>query len=99
MNVLLTDIWEKDKHSKNIRYVPIQIETGHPSTSTPNEGLTKSSNRVKTVPIKLVDVISNGPSTPSRKPRLHTPVRPVIQAIIDDEDDNDQEVLYIINLI
>lgn len=97
-NTWFTDIWEENKHSKNVRYVPIQLETGHPSTSTPNEGMSKSGNRVKTVPIKLVDVTPNGPSTPSRKPRLHTPVRPVIQAIIDDEDDDDQEV-FIINLV
>ncbi|CAH0726248.1 unnamed protein product, partial [Brenthis ino] len=89
------DIWEEEKQKKNVRYVPIQIERGHPSTSTPNDGITKLGSRVRTVPIKLVDVTSNGPSTPTRKPRMHTPVRPVIQAVIDDDDDDDQEVTWI----
>ncbi|KAL0895198.1 hypothetical protein ABMA27_013639 [Loxostege sticticalis] len=89
------DLWDKDeKPSKNVRYVPIQIAAGHPSTSTPNEVPGKSS-RVRTVPIKLVGVSENGPSTPSRKPRMHTPVKPIIHAVIDDEDDDDQEVTWI----
>jgi hypothetical protein len=72
--------------------VPIQIEAGHPSTSTPIEITGKATSRVRTVPIKLVGVTDNG-STPLRKPRLHTPVKPVIHAVIDDEDD-DQEVSF-----
>lgn len=90
---IFTDIWNSkdDKQSKNVRYVPIQIERGHPSTSTPIDYSEKSS-RVRTVPIKLVGVSENGLSTPSRKPRMHTPVKPVIHAVIDDEDDDDQEV-------
>lgn len=95
-NIITTyvaDLWDKDeKPSKNVRYVPIQIAAGHPSTSTPNEVPGKSS-RVRTVPIKLVGVSENGPSTPSRKPRMHTPVKPIIHAVIDDEDDDDQEVI------
>lgn len=74
-----------------MRYVPIQIEGGHPSTSTPIEVSGKSS-RLRTVPIKLVGVSENSLSTPSRKPRVHTPVKPVIHAVIDDEEDNDDEV-------
>ncbi|CAH2104127.1 unnamed protein product [Euphydryas editha] len=90
------DIWEEEKCNKNVRYVPIQIETGHPSTSTPNESTAKLGSRVRQVPIKLVDVSSNGPSSPPRKPRMHTPVRPVIRAIInDDDDEDDQEVTWI----
>lgn len=88
---LLTDTWEEEKPSKNVRYVPIQIETGHPSTSTPNESTTKVGSRVRHVPIKFVDISSNGPSSTQRKPRMHTPVKPVIRAIIDDDED-DQEV-------
>ncbi|XP_063838251.1 uncharacterized protein LOC135087408 isoform X1 [Ostrinia nubilalis] len=90
------DLWDKDdKPSKNVRYVPIQIEAGHPSTSTPNEVPGKSS-RTRTVPIKLVGVSENGPSTPSRKPRIHTPVKPVIHAVIDDEDEDDEhEVTWV----
>lgn len=73
--------------SKNVRLVPIQIEAGHPSTSTPIESSSKFGSRVRTVPIKLVGVSENGPGTPSRKPRMHTPVRPVIHAIVDDDDE------------
>nr|XP_021197052.2 sentrin-specific protease 1 isoform X1 [Helicoverpa armigera] len=89
------DEWSKDeRQSKNVRYVPIQIE-GHASTSTPNESLNKS--RVRTVPIKLVGLTENGPATPLRKPRKHTPVRPVIHdihAVLDDEND-EQEVTWL----
>lgn len=97
---LLTDTWEEEKPSKNVRYVPIQIETGHPSTSTPNESTTKVGSRVRHVPIKFVDISSNGPSSPQRKPRMHTPVKPVLRAIIDDDDDDedDQEVYKLILL-
>lgn len=63
--------------------MPIQIEAGHPSTSTPNEGR----SRTQAVPVRLVGVSENGSSTPYRKPRMHTPVRPVIHAVIDDDDD------------
>lgn len=88
------DRWEDDKpsSSKNVRYVPIQVETGYPSTSTPNE----SKGRFRSVPIKFLGFTENGPSTPPRKPRMHTPVRPVIHAVVDDDDDNDdQEVTWI----
>lgn len=47
------------------------------------------------MPIQLVGLSENGPATPSRKPRKHTPVRPVIHALIDDEND-DTDVSYII---
>lgn len=50
---------------------------------------------MRTVPIQLVGLSENGPATPSRKPRKHTPVRPVIHALIDDEND-DTDVSYII---
>ncbi|CAH1644636.1 unnamed protein product [Spodoptera littoralis] len=84
--------WEKQENqNKNVRYIPIQIE-GHASTSTPNESLNKS--RVRTVPIQLVGLSENGPATPSRKPRKHTPVRPVIHALIDDEND-DTDVTWV----
>ncbi|KAL4704662.1 hypothetical protein ACJJTC_013446 [Scirpophaga incertulas] len=92
------NVWDKgDTQYKHVRYVPIQIESGHPSTSTPNETSVKSTSRVRTVPIKLVGVAENGESTPYRKPRMHTPVKPVIHAVIDDEDDNEQEVTWVEN--
>ncbi|CAH0748694.1 unnamed protein product [Diatraea saccharalis] len=89
------DIFEKnDIKYKNVRYVPIQLESGHPSTSTPIEAIGKAGSKVRTVPIKLVGLTENGPTTPARKPRMHTPVKPVIHAVIDDEDD-DQEVTWV----
>ncbi|CAB3237686.1 unnamed protein product [Arctia plantaginis] len=86
------DSWdiEKASSSKSVRYVPIQLESDHPSTSTPID--TKS--RVRTVPIKLIEVTENGPSTPARRPRMHTPVRPVIHAVVDDDND-DPEVTWV----
>ncbi|CAH0602809.1 unnamed protein product [Chrysodeixis includens] len=79
------DNWEKEEDKpKNVRYVPIQIES-RPSTSTPNE---PRQARVRTVPIQLVGITTeNGPGTPSRKPRMHTPVRPVVHTVEDDEND------------
>lgn len=85
--ISLTDTWyRKERPSQNVRYVPIEVESGHPSTSTPIDA-SERLGRVRNVPIKLVK--ENGPSTPARKPRMHTPVRPVIHAVIDDEDDDD----------
>lgn len=81
---IFTDLWEEDKPSKNVRYIPIQVETGYPSTSTPNEGLRLGCS-TRNVPIKLVEM-PNGPSTPARKPRIHTPV---YKAIIDENEDDE----------
>ncbi|CAK1602675.1 unnamed protein product [Parnassius mnemosyne] len=82
------DVWEKDKKQhKNVRYVPIQIESDHPSTSTPNEVPTRIASRIRTVPIKLVGVTENGSTTP-RNTRGNTSVRPVIQAVLDNDDDD-----------
>ncbi|XP_060801205.1 sentrin-specific protease 1-like isoform X2 [Amyelois transitella] len=96
---IMDDLWEKeDKTSKNVRYVPIQIEAGHPSTSTPNHVvLGKPASRERTVPIKVLGMSENGPSVlKNRSPRMHTPVRPIIHAVVDDDDDeDDQEVTYI----
>ncbi|XP_045760698.1 sentrin-specific protease 1-like isoform X2 [Maniola jurtina] len=87
------DMWDnEDRPAKNVRYIPIQVETGHPSTSTPNEASIRN-NRVRTVPIKLVDG-SNGRSTPSRKPRLQ-PVTPIFRADVDDTEDDDEEVILV----
>ncbi|XP_049869339.1 sentrin-specific protease 1-like [Pectinophora gossypiella] len=87
------DIWDKDeKQGKTVRYVPIQLEGG-PSTSTPNESA-RYGSRVRTVPIQLVGVSENGSGTPARKPRMHTPVRPVVHAVLDDDDD-EPEVTWI----
>lgn len=48
------------------------------------------------MPIQLVGLSENGPATPSRKPRKHTPVRPVIHALIDDEnDDTDVSIILL----
>lgn len=85
----ISDDWDK-KEKHNVRYVPIQVEAGHPSTSTPNVRPERS-DRVRTVPIKVMGAAENGPGTPARKPRVHTPVRPVIHAVIDDEDDDDED--------
>ncbi|XP_075992788.1 uncharacterized protein LOC142987718 isoform X2 [Anticarsia gemmatalis] len=87
------DHWDIDENagtSKNVRYVPIQVDPGHPSTSTPNE----SKSRVRMVPVQLVGLSENGPNTPSRKPRMHTPVRPVIHTVVDDDND-DQEITWV----
>ncbi|XP_047987638.1 sentrin-specific protease-like [Leguminivora glycinivorella] len=86
------DAWEKKE--KNVRYVPIQVESGHPSTSTPLE-VNRSGGRVRTVPLKLVDVSGPEPATPLRKPRMHTPVRPVMHAVVDDDDDDEEEVTWV----
>ncbi|KAJ2953957.1 hypothetical protein O0L34_g1594 [Tuta absoluta] len=88
------DPWEREESASKVRYVPIQVEAGHPSTSTPNDA-GKFGSRGRSVPIKLVGVSENGPGTPARKPRMHTPVRPVIHAVIDDDDDDEQEVTLI----
>ncbi|CAH2988992.1 unnamed protein product [Chilo suppressalis] len=89
------DILEKnDNKYKHVRYVPIQVEAGYPSTSTPIETSGKAASKVRTVPIKLVGLTQNGPSTPTQKPRMHTPVKPMIHAVIDDEDD-EQEVTWV----
>ncbi|CAG9566448.1 unnamed protein product [Danaus chrysippus] len=84
------DMWSEEKQNKNVRYIPIQIESGHPSTSTPIDVTSKLGSRFRTVPMKLT---SNGPS-PVQRPRKHTPVRPVAQPVIVDEDDQ-QEVTWV----
>ncbi|XP_047544834.1 sentrin-specific protease-like isoform X1 [Vanessa atalanta] len=91
------DMWEERKQNNNFRYVPIRLETGHPSTSTPKESTQNIGSRVRAVPIKLVDVSSNGPTTSQRKSGMQTQARPVIRAIIkdDDDDENEQEVTWI----
>lgn len=71
------------------------MEAGHPSTSTPIEVSGKS--RGKAVPIKLVGLTENGPSTPARKPRMHTPVRPVVHAVLDD-DDPEVLILFLVQI-
>ncbi|XP_038222917.1 sentrin-specific protease-like isoform X2 [Zerene cesonia] len=83
----------EEKRLKNIRYVPIEVEDGHPSTSTPYESINKE-NRIRTVPIKLVGR-QNGSLTPMRKPRVHTPVAPVMRAVVLDDDDDDNEVTLV----
>ncbi|OWR40766.1 putative sentrin/sumo-specific protease [Danaus plexippus plexippus] len=84
------DMWSEEKQNKNVRYIPIQIESDHPSTSTPIDVTSKLGSRFRTVPMRLT---SNGPS-PVQRPRKHTPVRPVTQPVIDDEDDQ-QEVTWV----
>lgn len=64
--------------------MPIQVEAGHPSTSTPYDVSGKT--RGKAVPIKLMGLTENGASTPTRKPRMHTPLRPVVHAVLEDDD-------------
>ncbi|CAH2067682.1 unnamed protein product, partial [Iphiclides podalirius] len=81
------DEWDKDdKQAKHVRYVPIQIESGHPSTSTPNEAPNRIGNRVRTIPVKFVGVTENGAITP-RKSRVHTSGRPMIHAVLDNDDE------------
>ncbi|XP_053625390.1 sentrin-specific protease 1-like isoform X2 [Plodia interpunctella] len=95
---IMDDLWDKEeKPSKNVRYVPIHIEAGHPSTSTPNHiVIGRPATRERTVPIKVLGMSENGPSVlQTRSPRMHTPVRPIIHAVVDDEDDDDQEVTYV----
>ncbi|XP_034824111.1 sentrin-specific protease 2-like isoform X2 [Maniola hyperantus] len=87
------DMWDdEDRPAKNVRYIPIQVEAGHPSTSTPYEASSRN-NRVRTVPIKLVGS-SNGRTTPSRKPRLQ-PVTPIVRTDVDDTEDDDEEVVLV----
>ncbi|XP_072937238.1 uncharacterized protein [Epargyreus clarus] len=81
----------RDKVEK-VRYVPIDVEKGHPSTSTPNEVQTRVTNRLRS--IKLLESSGKGSSTPNRKPRMHTPVRPILHTVVDDDD---QEVTFIEN--
>ncbi|XP_059058188.1 sentrin-specific protease 1-like isoform X2 [Achroia grisella] len=86
------DLWDKDK--TKVRYIPIQIDRGHPSTSTPNRSTEKQS-KVRTVPIKLVGVKENGGSTPYRRANLN---RQVLRVVDDGEGDcDDQEVTWIEN--
>ncbi|XP_011553362.3 sentrin-specific protease 1 [Plutella xylostella] len=93
-DIMSLNDWDKDERSRSkVRYVPIQFEGG-PSTSTPNIESQKLGSQVRSVPIKLVDVSRNGTGTPARRPRIHTPVRPVIHAVIDDDDD-DNEVTWV----
>lgn len=80
-------MWDKEERQSKVRYVPIQVEAGHPSTSTPNEPSGKYTSRVRTVPVQLVEISKNGGLTPIRKPRMHTPVRPVVHAVIEDDDE------------
>lgn len=72
--------------------MPIQLEAGHPSTSTPIEPVNQGS-RIRNVPIKYIPVLENGSGTPARKPRIHTPVRPVINCA-DDYDDDDEVSIH-----
>lgn len=88
--ITLSDHWEMEKPAKNVRYVPIQIESGHPSTSTPIDNrvlLQKTGSRGRTVPVQVTGMKENGPATPARKPRVHTPVRPVLHVLEDDDDE------------
>ncbi|XP_013136078.1 PREDICTED: sentrin-specific protease 1-like isoform X2 [Papilio polytes] len=76
------------KPTKNVRYVPIQLETGHPSTSTPNVLPVKPPNRYRLVSDISGDANKNG-STYLLKPKVASPVRQVVQAVIDDDDDDE----------
>ncbi|KAM3957697.1 LOW QUALITY PROTEIN: uncharacterized protein ACR2FA_008270 [Aphomia sociella] len=86
------DFWVKEDKSK-VRYVPIQVETGHPSTSTPNR-VSEKHSKFRSVPIKLVGVKENGPSTQYQKAPQR---RSVIHTVVDDDDDGDQEVTWVEN--
>lgn len=77
------------KPTKNVRYVPIQLETGHPSTSTPNVLPVKPPNRYRLVSDISGDANKNG-STYLLKPKVASPVRQVVQAVIDDDDDEEE---------
>lgn len=86
-----TNGWGTEEKRSNIRYVPIQLESGYPSipsTSTPMESAAKHEARARTVPIQLVGVRDKRLNSPIRKPTNHNPI---VHAIIDD-DDVDQEV-------
>lgn len=91
-------MWHNDeKPAKNVRYIPIQVEAGHPSTSTPYVG-SRIGNRMQSVPVKQVDSSNriHWPSTPSGKARFQ-PVRQVVHQVIeDDSEDNDEEVWFFI---
>ncbi|XP_050670354.1 sentrin-specific protease 1-like isoform X1 [Leptidea sinapis] len=84
-------ILNEDRHYKNVRYVPIQLDGNHPSTSTPyiNSGTERN------VPIQIVGRAQNGSTTPSRKPRIHTPIHPIKAVLVDEDDDDDEEVTII----
>lgn len=83
----------KDKSYNNVRIVPIEIEDGHPSTSTP---YVNKENRIRTVPVKLIGR-QNGSYTPNSKTNSkETVVRAVL---IDDDDDDENEVISVYGLI
>lgn len=88
---IFPDMWQDNEQpAKNVRYVPIQVEPGHPSTSTPYLGSTMGNRQ--SVPVKLVGSPIK-PCTPSRMMRLQQ-VKPVVHQVIDDEEDEDDEVCY-----
>ncbi|XP_052747047.1 sentrin-specific protease 1 isoform X2 [Bicyclus anynana] len=82
-NVNMRDIWEDEDTGQNVRYIPIQVETAYPNTSTPNHRL-KYSSPERAVPVKVVDR-SNGPSPPMKARVLA--VKPVLTLEVDDESD------------
>lgn len=82
---------KEKKPDKNVHYVPIQIE-GHPSTSTPKDTASRT-NRVRTVPVKLVNLNESGRITPITKARLHSPVNSVVHAV--DDDDDEEEITWV----
>lgn len=69
-----------------MRHVPIIVDPGYPSTSTPIETGAKLS-RVHAIPINVKHTKENGSFTPGRKPRMHTPVHSLSQVVYDDDDD------------
>ncbi|XP_041970249.1 sentrin-specific protease 1-like isoform X2 [Aricia agestis] len=83
------DIWNdmSSKKGKNVRYVPIEVEAGHPSTSTPNDEQIKLAGRSRIIPNKFINITRNGTETPYRKPRVHSPIRPAIHNVTDEDDE------------
>ncbi|XP_013178767.1 PREDICTED: sentrin-specific protease 1-like isoform X1 [Papilio xuthus] len=77
------------KPAKNVRYVPIQIESGHPSTSTPNVLPVRTPTRLRLVSDIVGDVNKNG-STYLLKSKVRSPVRQVVQAVVDDSDEDEE---------
>lgn len=81
----ITDRLNKPENSTKFRYIPIEVEPGHPSTSTPNES-GKYARRIRTVPIQLVEARENGDDVPSLKSRSHIPANNVVHVIDDDSE-------------
>lgn len=85
------------KPAKDVRYVPIQIDPGYPSTSTPNILPVRTASKFRVISERLGDENRNGSSI-LLKSKANTRVRPAVQAVLDDDDDDEdnEKVCYLL---